>query len=130
MIDELAHGIAEGATMSSSSGKRALVVGATGIVGRSLVSMLAREGWTTFGLSRRGAVELPSVTNIQVDLLDPAALTAALADVRPSFAAITAWMRQDTEAENIRVNRAAVRNLLAALEPARSLEHVALMTGL
>ena len=114
----------------SASGKRALVVGATGIVGRSLASMLAREGWTTFGLSRSGAVELPGVTSLRADLLDPAALTAALADVRPSFVAITAWMRQDSEAENIRVNRATVHNLLGALEPAKSVEHVALMTGL
>ena len=114
----------------ASSGKRALVVGSTGIIGRSLASMLVREGWTTFGLSRSGSVELPGVTTLRADLLDPAALTAALADVRPSFAAITAWMRQDTEAENIRVNRATVRNVLAALRPAESLEHVALVTGL
>ncbi len=110
--------------------RRALVVGSTGIVGQSLASMLAREGWTTFGLSRSGSVELPGVTNIRADLLDPEALTTALAEVRPSFVAITAWMRQDTEAENIRVNSATVRNLLAALEPAKSVEHVALMTGL
>ena len=114
----------------TSSSKRALVVGATGIVGRSLASMLAREGWTTFGLSRTGSAPLRGVTNLQADLLDPAALTEALADIRPSFAAITAWMRRDSEAENIQVNSATVRNLLAALEPARSLEHVALMTGL
>ena len=114
----------------SSSGNRALVVGSTGIVGGSLATMLAREGWTTFGLSRSGGAQLPGVTRIQADLLDPAALTGALAAVRPSFVAITAWMRQDTEAENIRVNSAIVRNLLAALEPVKSLEHVALMTGL
>jgi nucleoside-diphosphate-sugar epimerase len=114
----------------SSSAKQALVVGSTGIVGRSLATMLAREGWTTFGLSRSGSVELPGVRNLRADLLDPAALTAAVAGVRPSLVAITAWMRQDSEAENIRVNSAAVRNLLAALEPARSVEHVALMTGL
>jgi nucleoside-diphosphate-sugar epimerase len=53
-----------------------------------------------------------------------------VADVRPSFVAITAWMRRDSEAENIQVNSAAVRNVLAALEPAKSVEHVALMTGL
>jgi nucleoside-diphosphate-sugar epimerase len=114
----------------SSPRKRALVVGSTGIVGRSLASMLAREGWTTFGLSRTGAALLPGVTNLRADLLEPTALTEALADVRPSFVAITAWMREPSEAENIRVNSATVRNLLAALEPARSVEHVALMTGL
>jgi nucleoside-diphosphate-sugar epimerase len=114
----------------SPSGKRALVVGSTGIVGQSLARMLAAEGWETYGLSRSGSLELPGVTNIRADLLDPEALTAALAEVRPSFVAITAWMRQDSEAENIRVNSATVRNLLAALEPAKSVEHVALMTGL
>jgi nucleoside-diphosphate-sugar epimerase len=113
-----------------SNDRRALVVGSTGIVGQSLAGMLAREGWTTFGLSRSGSVELPGVTNIRADLLDPDALSTALAEVRPSFVAITAWMRQDTEAENIRVNSATVRNLLAALEPAHSVQHVALMTGL
>jgi nucleoside-diphosphate-sugar epimerase len=114
----------------SSSASRALVVGSTGIVGRSLARMLAREGWTTFGLSRTGSLELPGVTHLRADLLDPAALLHAVADVRPNFVAITAWMRRDNEAENIRVNSAAVRNVLAALEPAASVEHVALMTGL
>ena len=74
----------------SSSGKHALVVGSTGIVGRSLAAMLAREGWTTFGLSRSGSVELPGVTPLRADLLDPAALTAAMAGVRPSLVAIAA----------------------------------------
>ena len=114
----------------SSSSNRALVVGSTGIVGRSLAAMLVRGGWTTFGLSRSAAVELPGVTSVRADLLDPAALTRAVADVHPRLVAITAWMRQDSEAENIRVNRAVVRNVLAALEPARSVAHVALMTGL
>jgi nucleoside-diphosphate-sugar epimerase len=36
----------------------------------------------------------------------------------------------ETEAENIRVNGGAVRDLLAALSPSGSLKHVALMTGL
>ena len=41
----------------------------------------------------------------------------------------TAWLRQDTEAENIAVNAGMVRDLLAALAHA-PLRHVALMTGL
>ena len=40
------------------------------------------------------------------------------------------WLRQATEAENIRVNSAMVRNLLDALSPGRSVQHVALVTGL
>jgi nucleoside-diphosphate-sugar epimerase len=42
----------------------------------------------------------------------------------------TAWSRQETEAENIRVNGAMVRNLLQALAPKRTVRHVALVTGL
>jgi nucleoside-diphosphate-sugar epimerase len=43
---------------------------------------------------------------------------------------LASWLRQGTEAENIRVNSAMVRNLLDALRPAGSVEHVALVTGL
>ena len=43
---------------------------------------------------------------------------------------ITTWLRQDSEAENIRVNSAMVRNLLDGLRPTGSKRHVALVTGL
>ena len=43
---------------------------------------------------------------------------------------VSAWLRQPTEAENIRVNAAMVRNLLDAVRPAGSVWHVALVTGL
>jgi nucleoside-diphosphate-sugar epimerase len=43
---------------------------------------------------------------------------------------ITTWSRQATEAENIRVNAAMVRNLLNGLRPAGTVRHVALVTGL
>jgi hypothetical protein len=39
-------------------------------------------------------------------------------------------MRNETEAENIRVNSLMVRNLLSALSPKKSVKHVALVTGL
>jgi nucleoside-diphosphate-sugar epimerase len=108
---------------------RALVVGSTGIVGQAVAALLVREGWTTYGLSRSGGAA-EGVTPVVADLSDVEGLSAALADVRPDLVAITAWTRRDTEAENIAVNGAAVRNLLAALEPAGSVRHVALMTGL
>ncbi|MCW2818619.1 MAG: NAD-dependent dehydratase [Marmoricola sp.] len=109
--------------------QRALVVGATGIVGQTVAAQLAARGWETYGLSRGGASS-GAVTGVRGDLGDPASLTAALGDLRPEVVAFTAWTRQDTEAENIAVNGAAVRNLLAALEPGGSVRHVALMTGL
>jgi nucleoside-diphosphate-sugar epimerase len=115
-------------TTSSAPG-RALVVGATGIIGQTLSKQLAELGWETHGLSRSGTAA-PGVTPVRADLGDPAALVAALEGVRPELVAITAWTRQETEQENIAVNGGAVRNLLAALEPAESVRHVALMTGL
>jgi nucleoside-diphosphate-sugar epimerase len=114
---------------SISSPGRALVVGATGIIGQALSTQLAAEGWTTFGLSRSGGAA-PRVTPVATDLADPEALAAALDGVNPELVAITAWTRQATEEENIAVNGAAVRHLLAALAASGSVRHVALMTGL
>jgi len=108
---------------------RALVVGSTGIVGQSVARLLAEHGWTTYGLSRSGGAP-DGVTPVVGDLSDRAGLTEALADVRPDVVAYTAWTRRETEAENIEVNGGAVRHLLAALEPAGTVRHVALMTGL
>jgi nucleoside-diphosphate-sugar epimerase len=110
--------------------KRALVVGSTGIVGRNLATHLAGQpDWTVYGLARKPA-ELPGVHAIAADLLQPEALRAALAEMRPTHVYLTTWMRQATEAENIRVNSAMVRNLLQVLGPGRSVQHVALVTGL
>ncbi len=82
-------------TTSSAPG-RALVVGATGIIGQTLSTQLAELGWETYGLSRSGTAA-PGVTPVRADLGDAAALAAALDGVRPELVAITAWTRQDTE---------------------------------
>lgn len=110
--------------------RTALVVGVTGIGGNHVARELLAQGWDVVGLSRRAPQDLPAVRHVAADLLDPAALRAALADVEPTHVFITTWMRQDTEAENIRVNAALVRNLLDALASTNSLRHVALVTGL
>lgn len=108
----------------------ALIVGASGITGGNLAQALLAEGWTTHGLARRPDTSLPGLRPVAADLLQPEALGAALADVAPTHVFITTWMRNATEAENIRVNGAMVRNLLDALSPKRSVRHVALVTGL
>jgi nucleoside-diphosphate-sugar epimerase len=113
-----------------TASRRALVVGATGIVGQNLGTRLAAEGWDVHGLSRSGRPAGAGVRPVRADLADPAGLSAALDGVAPELVAITAWSRQPTEAANIAVNGAAVRDVLAALEPAGSVRHVALMTGL
>jgi nucleoside-diphosphate-sugar epimerase len=108
----------------------ALVVGASGIVGNTLARHLAAEGWDVHGLARKPPTGIAGITPVSADLMDPAALRAALAALRPTHVFITTWMRQPTEAENIKVNGAMVRNLLDAVAPAKSVEHVALVTGL
>jgi nucleoside-diphosphate-sugar epimerase len=109
--------------------QNALVVGATGIAGSAIVRLLLDQGWDVTGLSR-GPAPQEGLRHIAGDLLDAAQLSNALKDAAPTHLFITTWSRQATEAENIRVNAAMVRNLLDALRPAGSLCHVALVTGL
>jgi len=109
--------------------KSALVVGATGIVGSATADLLAEKGWPVAGLSRTPG-RRPGVVPITADLQDARALQAALEAVRPTHVFIATWSRQASEADNIRVNSAMVRDLLGALALGRSVEHVALVTGL
>jgi nucleoside-diphosphate-sugar epimerase len=107
----------------------ALVVGASGIVGSATADLLLREGWAVHGLARRPSAR-DGVLPVAADLQDEAATAAALANMRPDAVFITTWLRQDSEAENIRVNAAMVRNLLNGLRQGGSTRHVALVTGL
>jgi NAD dependent epimerase/dehydratase family len=109
--------------------KSALIAGVSGIDGNNLARQLVAEGWEVTGLAQRPG-EITGVKPIAGDLLDPASLKAALAGVRPSHVFITTWMRQPTEAENIRVNAGMVRSLLGALAGSGSVECVSLVTGL
>jgi nucleoside-diphosphate-sugar epimerase len=110
--------------------RSALVVGASGIVGNNLARHLRKRGWQVHGLARRPPTEIEGMLPIAADLLDSAALRLALQGVGPADVFITTWLRQKTEAENIRINRAMVRNVLDALSPSGSVKHVALVTGL
>jgi len=116
--------------MNPARTRRALVVGATGIAGQTVSRQLVDAGWDVYGLARRGNSMVEGVTPIQVDLLDPDATAGALAGVAPEIVIITAWIRKDTEAENIAVNSATLRSLFAALKPDGGVRHVALLTGL
>lgn len=110
--------------------KTALVVGASGIVGGATASLLTEHGWSVLGLARR-PVDQAGVTPIAVDLQDAGATVRALAGRAVDAVFITTWLRQDSEAENIRVNAAMVRNLLDGLRASGTApRHVALVTGL
>ncbi|WP_226635679.1 SDR family oxidoreductase [Novosphingobium profundi] len=109
--------------------RTALVVGATGITGSAVACQLVAQGWKVHGLARRPQ-EQDGVAPVAADLLDAQGTKAALADIHPDAVFLTTWLRRDSEAENIRVNGAMVRNLLAALPSASRARHVALVTGL
>lgn len=110
--------------------KIALVIGSSGIIGSNLTEKLISSGWETYGLSRNPNTENRNLRPIAADLLDLENLALALKEVKPSHVYITTWMRNDTEKENIRVNGLMVRNILEVLSAKKSVEHVALVTGL
>ncbi|MBK4735006.1 SDR family oxidoreductase [Noviherbaspirillum pedocola] len=110
--------------------RTALVVGVSGIAGSHVARQLVADGWDVYGLARRPQADLGAVKPVAADLLDTESLKNALADVSPTHVFITTWMRNATEAENIRVNAAMVRNLLDALSSKKTVRHVALVTGL
>ncbi|GAA1856056.1 SDR family oxidoreductase [Brevibacterium marinum] len=109
----------------------ALVVGVNGIVGSEIARKLAIcDDWDVYGLSRSAHELPPRVHPVLADLQEPESVAQALKDLRPTHVFLTAWSRQETEAENIRVNAAMMSNLFDALAPAGSVRHAALMTGL
>ncbi len=112
-----------------SGPRRALVVGASGIVGSVLAQHLVTNGWSVHGLARRPPVQ-PGVQALAVDLQDAQATRAAIAPLDVSHVFHASWSRQASEAENCRVNGAMLRHLLDALAGHGALEHVALVTGL
>jgi nucleoside-diphosphate-sugar epimerase len=110
--------------------KIALVVGASGIIGSNVAEKLISKGWTAYGLARNPKNEIENLKPVSADLLNADSLRTALADISPTHIFITSWMRNETEAENIRVNSLMVRNLLNVLSEKHSVQHVALVTGL
>ncbi len=117
-------------TESYVTDKRALIAGITGISGGNLAERLLADGWTVYGLARRPSPLPAGVRPVAADLLDAEATKAALAGIDPTHVFVTTWLRQQTETENCRVNGTMMTNLLAGVENAASLRHVALVTGL
>ncbi len=111
--------------------KRALVFGATGMVGRNLAEAMVDDGdWEIVGVARSKHTGLQYVRDISCDLLDSAGTRDALADAGPiTHVFYATWRRCANEAENCEVNGTMIRNALAAV-PGDALRHVALVTGL
>jgi nucleoside-diphosphate-sugar epimerase len=108
----------------------ALVVGSSGITGGAIVRRLAGRGGEVIGLARRPGTPPEGTRVVAGDQLDADGLAAALEGLAPTHVFYTSWSKRDTEEENREVNTAMMRNLFAALKPAGSVRHVALVTGL
>lgn len=110
--------------------KRALVVGATGIVGLNVAEHLRDlGGWEITGLSRRPPLGASWMKSRSADLLDAEGAKAALADLAPTHVYYCTWTLGKNEDENIRLNGGMLRTVLDAVAPAGSVEHVAVVTG-
>jgi nucleoside-diphosphate-sugar epimerase len=112
--------------------RKALVAGATGVVGRYLLQHLVRSGtWDVVAVSRRRPDIDGNYTHVAADLSDAAdsrSRLSRLADVTHVFYA--AYMERPTADELVASNVALLRNLLDAIEPvAAGLEHVHLVEG-
>ena len=112
--------------------RKAIVAGATGVVGRYVLAHLARSGaWRVVGVSRRRPDVAGDYEHIAVDLLDgdeARARLGGLDDATHVFFA--AYIERADPAALVADNLALLRNLLDALEPAAaSLEHVHLVQG-
>jgi hypothetical protein len=109
---------------------RALIAGATGLIGSNLAEHLVSRGWEVYGIGRKAQGGVPGVRPVEADLLEPETLRSSLAGIDPSHVFFTTWVWRANEEENIAANGALVRNLLAALDRSNNLRHVALVTGL
>lgn len=111
----------------------ALIVGPTGAIGARLVDALSRRGgWTLYGLSRTAPPEPAAFTHLPADLLDAAAVRAALVraqDITHVFYAARA-AHGETGVEDVPANVAMLANVVeAAQASAPDLAHVHLVEG-
>jgi nucleoside-diphosphate-sugar epimerase len=116
----------------STEQKVAVVVGAQGVIGRTLVDHLAGLGdWQVVGLSRRAAAPAERVDHVQVDLLDPADLRERLAGLGgATHVFYTAYQDRPSWSELVAPNVAMLDNVVDALAGiAPDLQHVSLMQG-
>lgn len=116
--------------------KKAVVVGALGVIGRYIVEKLVAEGhWQVVGLSRRPARNGPRYSHVAVDLLDLDDVSGKLGKLRDVTHIFYAAFQPGTgNAANyaavIAPNRDMLVNSVSAIAKAsRSLQRVVLVTG-
>ncbi|EDP64031.1 hypothetical protein BAL199_05534 [alpha proteobacterium BAL199] len=112
--------------------RKALVLGATGMVGTLITQRLQAEGWPVVIASRRAPTNGPAVPHVAVDLLDPADCRRAFAtqtDITHVFYAGRA-PHGEGGIESVADNLAMLVNAVEAIEAASPrLRHVHLVHG-
>jgi nucleoside-diphosphate-sugar epimerase len=112
--------------------RKALVTGATGVVGRYLLMhLLERGGWDIVAVSRRKPDVAGDYEHVAVDLTNPAETRAALARFKDiSHVFYSAYIEKPDPRELVAVNAGMLVNLVDAVEAASPvLEHVNLVEG-
>jgi nucleoside-diphosphate-sugar epimerase len=118
------------------SERKAVVIGALGVIGRYIVEQLLAQGsWQVLGVSRRAAAEQDNYRHLSVDLLDADATErafASISDVTHVFYA--AFQASVGAAANYAANIAPNRDMLvhavtAIARHSRALQRVVLVTG-
>ncbi len=110
----------------------ALVAGANGVIGSSLIDhLLTLEDWKVIGLSRKGGQDRGNLEYIAVDLLnreESIQKLQHLTEVTHIFYA--AFQDRPTWAALVPPNMAMLENVVEAVEPvAKGLQHISLMQG-
>ena len=117
---------------NESTTRTAVVVGATGIIGRAIAAKLAElGGWRVLGVTRSGGT-VPGVDEaIAVDLSDPEEARRRLAPAAgATHLFFAAYLPQGSWAAEVGPNRALLVNAVEGLEAVGApLRHVTLITG-
>ncbi len=110
--------------------RRALVAGATGIIGSAIAERLVARGWQVVCASRSGSA-VAGAQSLAIDLLDADAATRALAGVAPfTHMFFAAYLHAPTRAQEVAPNLALLANTVNALLPmSPQLRKVILVTG-
>ena len=112
--------------------KKALIAGATGVVGRNMLKyLLAQDDWEIAAVSRRAPDIVGDYEHLAVDLLDPDDCAAKLGrDLGITHIFYSAYVEKPDWAQMVAPNLGMLVNLMDAVEPANSvLQHVNLMHG-
>ncbi len=112
--------------------KRALVVGATGVVGRNLLQyLLALDDWEVIAVSRQVPDIKGDYQHISVDLLEPTSCQENLGKpLGITHVFFAAYAEKSTWTEMVAPNLAMLVNLMEAIEPVSpDLVHINLMHG-